>query len=232
MEAEKQEIKNEELPEQVPGEDVAEENAAKKHEETVEKQQERTYTAAEVEELLKRQRSIDQSKNDLIDDSDEGLDAENYGDAMSYAMALAKKKAEKAVGKLSAQEAMRHRVASFEQKISQYEKDYPDMRETINATVADPMVADVVNGVLECDNGPIVAYHLLKDDKLRRKLNRLSPYNQAIEIGKISQSYKQATATKAPAPLESVKSGSQVNGDLSKMSADDYIDFLRKKRYG
>ena len=96
-----------------------------------------------------------------------------------------------------------------------------------------PVTRDMVLALSEIDNAGEVAYHLANNEKLVKDIAKLSPYRQAIELGKISDKLlnppkAEKKVTKAPEPISPVGSGGDVTQkDPSKMSFKEYEAYMK-----
>jgi hypothetical protein len=98
------------------------------------------------------------------------------------------------------------------------------------------MVPPIVQqAVLASENSAVLAYHIGKNPDIAFKLATIqNPYSMMIEIGKIEAQITTKTAPRTPAappPINPVNGGSGPQAvDMTKMSAQQWIDYQKKNR--
>lgn len=194
-------------------------------------------------EILRLQ---EQASKPAADDGDKAPREEDFnGDWGKYIAASAAYEAAKAVKdslKADKQEANNSRAAELRSEVM---ADFEDRAEAFKAkaTDFDDVVSKFVDGggkfsdvvrelVTDSDVGPQLAYYLAKNPKLANSINSLSPLQAAKEIGKLEDSLSKPSskATKAPAPLSSLKGGAGPTID-PKTGPDDmeaFASWLKK----
>ena len=107
------------------------------------------------------------------------------------------------------------KVDSYVQKTVKVKEDVKDFEAVVRATELQAVdgqgnFTPSTLAILEADNGPQVAYHIASNPELARTLNRATPIQAAIAIGKISAqlSVRPAKVKEKPGPIESEDTGS------------------------
>lgn len=117
-------------------------------------------------------------------------------------------------------------------------EDARDKYEDFDEVTRDPSVPftmPMLEVIAELDNGGEVAYYLANNKDEVKKLQGLSAYRQAIEIGKLSDKLAnppkaEKKTTKAPDPIEPVTpKGDVVGKDPSKMSYSEYEAYMNNQ---
>jgi hypothetical protein len=99
-----------------------------------------------------------------------------------------------------------------------------------------PTKPHVADAIMDADRGPELLYHLARNPEIVGKLNEMSPYRAAIELGRIEATLeapaekpkpRETTTSKAPAPITPVQPGSSAAKDPSKMSMDEYTAYRK-----
>lgn len=97
-----------------------------------------------------------------------------------------------------------------------------------------PTAPHVAAAIMEADRGPELLYHLAAHPEIVEKLNDLSPYRAAVELGRIEASLGETVApapppppepkkpSNAPAPITPVKGGTATTKDPAKMDMAEY----------
>jgi len=156
-----------------------------------------------------------------------------FNDAFEYAEALAEWSAEQAIlnrekaeAERKEQETRQKLAESWRQREAAIKADLPDYDDMI-ASAADVTVNDVVrDAIVESDVGPRILYHLAENPELVETLNSSSPIKALREIGKLEARFEakdtpkeaktdaetkpQVARSKAPAPLNPIKTSSAV----------------------
>ena len=156
-----------------------------------------------------------------------------FNDAFEYAEALAEWSAEQAIlnrekaeVERKEQEDRQKLADSWKKREAAIKADLPDYDEMI-ASAADVTVNDIVrDAIIESDVGPRILYHLAENPELVETLNSSSPIKALREIGKLEAKFEakdtskeaktdaetkpQVARSKAPAPLNPIKTSSAV----------------------
>lgn len=170
--------------------------------------------------------------------------AENYDSHEEYVEALTDWKYEQREIQKSAKQKedqiksdYEKQVGSFQSKIAEFEKSAPDFKEVISDVDDVLMTPAVQEAILTSDLGPELIYELAKNRDEFERINSLSPFLAAREIGKFeakllkssdsSKQTKEIKTTKASAPLKPVGSNSKVTIEKS----PDEMDFQEYKKW-
>lgn len=155
------------------------------------------------------------------DNFDEGVDDRGYIAAKgAYDGSIAtlnlinqsNQKSQQADAVLSTQQ----KISGYVQKTEAVKKEIPDFEAVVKGTMLDAVDAqgnytEATIALLEIDNGPEVAYHLAKNSNLAISLNRSTPTQVAMTIGRLSQqlSASPAKINDNPPPVGSEDMGSR-----------------------
>lgn len=97
-------------------------------------------------------------------------------------------------------------------------------RETFNAL---PIPDAVAHAILDSDIAPALVVHLANNPDEAERIARLSPARQAAEIGKLELkvSATKPKTSNAPAPIRPIgsKGSGSSNGDMTRMSMDEFL---------
>jgi hypothetical protein len=117
------------------------------------------------------------------------------------------------------------RTKKFFSSAEAFKKETPDF----DALVQSPTFVQtepVVEAILHSTKGPQIAYFLAKNPEITSRLNQLSPFEVALEIGRLEERLTPPTPkviTQAPKPLQNVSGGNEVVAkDPEKMNMDEY----------
>lgn len=158
---------------------------------------------------------------------------EEYEEALNKQTKRAEPKAEKFESK--------NVDITFETAVRKLDDVFEDARDKYNDfddVIRNPQVnitRDMVLTLSELENAGEVAYYLAQHAKESSKIAELSPYKQAIELGKLSDKLLnpvkvEKKTTKAPDPISPVGSGGDVTTkDPSKMSFKEYEAFMNSQ---
>ena len=94
-----------------------------------------------------------------------------------------------------------------------------------------PLTPSIAQALIDSDAAPqLMAWMASNPDDIER-ISKLSPARQAAELGKLEARLSAPKLTKEPpAPIRTVAGGGSVsNGDLSKMTMDEYIATRKKQ---
>lgn len=158
---------------------------------------------------------------------------EEYEEALNKQTKRAEPKAE--------QLASKNVDIAFETAVRKLDDVFDDARDKyddFDDVIRNPQVnitRDMVLTLSELDNAGEVAYYLAQHSKESSKIAELSPYRQAIELGKLSDKLLnppkvEKKTTKAPEPISPVGSGGDVTQkDPSKMSFKEYEAYMKSQ---
>lgn len=142
--------------------------------------------------------------------------SENFNSYDEFLEALADWKVDERERQREAQRAQQEQQAkaqeqqkSFGQRVEAAREKHEDFDEVAGRddVIIPPAAAQAI---VEATDGAEIMYHLGKHPEIAEKLQGLSPYQQVLEIGRISQSFAQPTpkkaapVSKAPAPVKTV----------------------------
>lgn len=122
-------------------------------------------------------------------------------------------------------QTVQERTQKFFSSAEAFKKETPDF----DALITSPSFVQsepVVEAILHSTKGPQIAYFLAKNPEISSRLNQLSPFEVALEIGRMEERLTPPTPkviTQAPKPLQTVLGGNEtVNKDPEKMNMDEY----------
>lgn len=127
----------------------------------------------------------------------------------------------------AAQEAiMQDRAKSFNQRAADFRQNAPDFDQAIAAVPAVLMKPDMVEVILDIDEGPQVAYHLATNLHECARIASLSGRQQALEIGKLAARLAAKPEPKrisaAPEPVKPIKAAGSTQKRPEDMTMDEY----------
>lgn len=127
----------------------------------------------------------------------------------------------------AAQEAiMQDRAKSFNQRAADFRQNAPDFDQAIAAVPAVLMKPDMVEVILDIDEGPQVAYHLATNLHECARIASLSGRQQALEIGKLAARLAAKPEPKrisaAPEPVKPIKATGSTQKRPEDMTMDEY----------
>lgn len=126
------------------------------------------------------------------------------------------------------------REANWASKLEDVRSVIPDYAEVVGSS--EVTISDhVADALFDSDLGPQLAYHMAKNPEVVERLNKLSPVKAAIELGRLEVALTTPVArptTKAPAPVNPIRSAPARQSDLAKVSMDEYIEMRRKQGAG
>ena len=130
-------------------------------------------------------------------------------------------------------EAEKKRIAQmWEDKIEAAEEKYADFNQVVAGNL-EPGKHPVVDSIMEAENGPDIAYYLLKNPAEMQRINGLSIRSQVREIGRLeakllAEPVKPKTPSRAPAPITPL-SGTAVVATDQPSENDDMKTWLAKR---
>jgi len=117
-------------------------------------------------------------------------------------------------------------IEVFKERADVARQTLKDFDEVTKAATMSPTHPAIIHLILSSEKGPELAYYLSKNPKAVQRLNEMSPFGAAREIGKLEASVSSATpktVTKAPAPVEAIRGGTAPSSkDPEKMSMEEY----------
>jgi len=137
------------------------------------------------------------------------------------------------------QEAIvQEKAQNFNQRAAEFRQSAPDFDQAIAAVPAVLMKPDMVEVILDIDEGPQVAYHLATNLHECARIASLSGRQQALEIGKLAARLAAKPEPKrisaAPEPVKPIKSTGSTQKRPEDMTMDEYAKWrnaqLQKQR--
>ena len=117
------------------------------------------------------------------------------------------------------------RTQKFHLAADAFKKETPDF----DAVITNPAFVQsepVVEAILHSNKGPQIAYFLARNTAVLSQLNQLSPFEVALEIGRIEERLTPPSpkvVTQSPKPLQTVSGGNEiVTKEPDKMNMDEY----------
>lgn len=121
---------------------------------------------------------------------------------------------------------MQDRAKSFNQRAADFRQNAPDFDQAIAAVPAVLMKPDMVEVILDIDEGPQVAYHLATNLHECARIASLSGRQQALEIGKLAARLAAKPEPKrisaAPEPVKPIKATGSTQKRPEDMTMDEY----------
>lgn len=135
--------------------------------------------------------------------------------------------------KTSRQEAIELSNREWAERVEDAKSEIPDLMQTIYNPQLDNMwTPAMVEAIRSAPDGVKIAYELAKNPAEVSRFNRLSPVQQAMEIGRISANLSapvQRKITQAPEPIKTVGGrGSPPSVDPEKMNFTQFKAFREK----
>lgn len=124
------------------------------------------------------------------------------------------------------------RDAEFADRETDFAKSLPDYMDVTRDPHL-PISEAMAETIKDSENGPAITYHLGKNPRLAASIARLSPLQQAREIGRIEASLAikpvVPKVSGAPAPAPKIAAGdSKVEKDPKDMNRDEFAKWRRK----
>jgi hypothetical protein len=123
------------------------------------------------------------------------------------------------------------RQANWQSKMEAAQSLLPDYEAVVGSSEV-PISPHVAQALMDSDRGPELAYHMAQHPELAAELNKLSPVKAAMTLGRLETTLAAPAAkpaTKAPAPINPIRSAPARQADFAKASMDDYIEMRRKQ---
>lgn len=123
------------------------------------------------------------------------------------------------------------KLEAFQSKVAEFEKVHSDYQDVVSDVEHVALSDDLQKAIIESKMGAHLAYELAKNEKELIRINKLSSFELAKEIGKLeyklsseaSSSSKEIKTTKAPPPVKAIGTNSKtVTKDPEKMSFQEY----------
>jgi hypothetical protein len=137
----------------------------------------------------------------------------DFDSVEAYGEAIAEYKADeivnRALAKREQERAIQTTTQGYNARVQEFKKTTPDFDEVFEELGEGPVLPpEVVQGILEADEGPAIAYHLAKNPSEVTRLMSLTPYKRMLELGKIGAK----TAASPAAKVEATKKISSAPG--------------------
>lgn len=150
---------------------------------------------------------------------------------------LAEQKARKAFEDYQQQEQAKHRALNerqvWQQKIAQVKDELPDYDEVVaDSTI--PMPNDLLQAIMQSDDGPRIAYHLASNPEYAYRLASLPPRDRDREFLKLElkmesqRSAPKAQATKKP-QVQTTPTPTPASTVQKSWESMDAMDFIRAR---
>jgi hypothetical protein len=139
---------------------------------------------------------------------------------------------------LAQQSTQSQTQAGWVSKINQARADYADYDAAMEDAQDIPVSESMREAIQSSDLGGDIAYYLAKNPAEAERINSLSPYAAAREIGRIesyveyekTQKAKKPPVSKAPAPIKPVHSStSTATKSLEDMTPGEYSAYMNKR---
>jgi hypothetical protein len=203
---------------------------------------------ARIDELTEARRSAErraalaEAKVAALNSSDEGApqakpDPADYTDYGEYIRDLTRYEVKAAAAESAGKDATeatgdvdRIRADTWATKVQASKSTLTDFDDVVGKSEI-PIAGHVALALMEADKGPELAYHLAQNPDVADRLNGMSEARAAIELGKIETTLgvkAPKAASKAPAPIEPVRSGSSQAKPLDKI--DDMEEYKAARR--
>lgn len=130
------------------------------------------------------------------------------------------------------QQTQKATVETFQARSQDFAAEHADYYQTIQSPGFQQSQA-TIQAVLNSDNGPALAYHLAKNPDLNDNINRMSPVQALMELGRIEAKLTQPVApktTSSPPPVKPVGKSATVDKDPDKMTPDEYRRWRLKQK--
>jgi hypothetical protein len=116
-------------------------------------------------------------------------------------------------------------VQGYEEKLAEFRRTAPDFAEVVGG-VAAVLPPALEEAILASDEGPALAYYLGNHLDVAERLAGMSPYQAAMQLGKIEASLPNVSvkqASKAPEPIKKAGNGGGAKPvDLTTMPIEEY----------
>lgn len=159
---------------------------------------------------------------------------DQYNDIEAYASAVSEWTANKVVNDVMSkreQERSGRKVQdTYLQRVADFKKTTPDFDEVFEDLEDVTLAPELVQGIMDSDVGPQLAYHLARNLDTVQRLNALSPHRRLIELGKLEVTVagKPAAAggpkvSRAPAPQKTPTAKTGTSKNWEEMSPEEFI---------
>jgi len=128
-------------------------------------------------------------------------------------------------------EAMTLREA-FDAKARAFEAESPDWRQVVTSI---PLSDAAFQAAQQSDMGPALLYHLGKNPQLAEQIYSLSPYQQAMRLGRLELELSQPQPKRisgAPEPINPLSGGDGKAYDPNRGTAEQYKAWRNAQLYG
>ena len=166
-------------------------------------------------------------------------------DQEAYLEALADSKVQTTLAQSMAQQAEYQQQQSTAQTVNEFKmreyevmSEFPDYQQKVYANDV-PITDTMASAIRSDENGAKVAYFLATYKDIAYRVANMSPREQFLAIGEISEKISQAQSSEglkpskvsnAPSPVPSVSSrGSVMNKSPDKMSTDEFMAWRQKQ---
>lgn len=127
-----------------------------------------------------------------------------------------------------AERSRRESEKAFMDRRAALEREIPDFREVIEDWEPD-LPANVVDMIVNLEQGPLITYHLAKNPGLEAKFKSAPEYMHGVLIGEMLAGLKSAPkATSAPPPGKPVSSSKSASTDGAPSDPEKYYAWAKK----
>ena len=121
---------------------------------------------------------------------------------------------------------------TFEAKARQFETDAPDWRQVVSTM---PLSDATFQAAQQSEMGPALLYHLGKNPQLAAQIYSMTPYQQAMQLGRLEAQLSAPQAKRvsgAPEPITPLSGGGSAAYDPNRGTAEDYKAWRNAQLYG
>lgn len=183
------------------------------------------------------QEKADDSKPDPQKFLEQGKTHEEYVEAIAKWAVKQEREAQKREEETQSVQAYRAEViAEYNKKASEARGKYEDFDEVLAEKPENAVPPQVLDAIVEAENGPDIAYYLAKNPEVTKSLWSMSPIRVIAEIGKISaklmtsgEKTSEKRVSKAPPPPAKVPGGTALTSkSVDEMTFQEYKAFRKK----
>lgn len=220
----------------------------KPEEQTEDPPEPKTFTQAELDEVLAKRLGRERRKWDREHAtqtsekpvSTEPVKPEQFETWDDYAEAKAEQIAAHKVQERDVQRQQRETLSGYADRIEEAKEKYDDFEQVAQNRNL-PVTSEMASAIVTSEIGPDILYHLGSNPKEADRIARLSPVAQVKEIGKLEAKLTAEPPTKkvssAPAPITPVKANGQSRSfdttdprSIASMSDSEWIEADRARQ--
>jgi hypothetical protein len=157
---------------------------------------------------------------------------DNFSSYEEYVEALADWKVEQRLGadreqqtRAQQEQVQQEQIRTFQSRADRVRSSHPDF-DTVVANPLLPISDAMAEAAYSSEKGPELLYHLGQNPQEAERIYRLSPHQQAMEMGRLEAKLSRParTQTNAPAPISPVSgSGGSQFVDPDRLSASEWL---------